>query len=173
MKRILSISHLILPLFALVSAHCLSAQTLVVDKTTLTFSGQFGGSAVTQTINVTSSGASIPFILVAPPTTPQWLKVNSQTTNTPAAVTVTADPTGLSAGTYSTNLAVIGGSTTNNSIAVTFTVSAIGVSPASLAFTYTVGSGAFPTLISRFPRLCCSTKLKSSAVESVATSLSI
>jgi uncharacterized protein (TIGR03437 family) len=146
LKRILSISHLILPLLALASANCLSAQTLVVDKATLTFSGQFGGSAVTQTVNVTSTGTSIPFILVAPPGS-SWLKVSGQgvAANTPAAVTVTADPTGLSAGTYSANIAVIGGSATNPSIAVTFTVSAIGVNPASLAFTYTAGSIVFPS----------------------------
>ena len=84
MKRVLSISHLILPLLALAFAHYLTAQTLVVDKTSLTFSGQFGGSAVTQTINVSSTGAAIPFILVAPPLVPQWLKVSGQSTyNTP------------------------------------------------------------------------------------------
>ena len=150
MKRILSISHLILPLLALASAHCLSAQTLVVDKPTLTFSGQFGGSAVTQTVNVTSStGASITFTLSVPLGS-SWLKVNGQllgivSGNTPAAVTVTADPTGLAAGTYPANITVTGGSANNNPpIAVTFTVSTIGVSPASLAFTYTVGSNIFP-----------------------------
>jgi uncharacterized protein (TIGR03437 family) len=147
LKRVLSHSHLILPLLAIAFAHSLSAQTIVVDKSTLTFSGQFGGSAVTQTVNVTSStGVSIPFILVAPPGS-TWLKVSGSGTaaNTPAAVTVTADPTGLSAGTYTANIAVIGGSATNPSIGVTFTVSAIGVNPASLAFTYTVGSINFPT----------------------------
>jgi uncharacterized protein (TIGR03437 family) len=148
LKRLLSISHLILPLLALASAHSLSAQTLVVDKATLTFSGQFGGSAVTQTVNVTSTGASIPFILVAPPASP-WLKVNGLgtfSTSTPAAIPVTADPAGLSAGTYTANIAVIGGSASNPSIAVTFTVSAIGVSPASLALSYTFGSSTFPAL---------------------------
>src|ERR1035437_3714972 len=150
MKRILSISHLILPLLALASAHSLSAQTVVVDKATLTFSGQFGGSAVTQTVNVTSStGASIPFALSVP-LGASWLKVNGQSFpsgNTPAAVTVTTDPTGLAAGTYGpVNITVSGGFANNNSpIAVTFTVSAIGVNPASLAFTYTVLSNIFPT----------------------------
>jgi uncharacterized protein (TIGR03437 family) len=145
LKRVLSVSHLILPLLALASATCLSAQTIVVDKATLTFSGQFGGSAVTQTINVTSPGASIAFTLVPLPTTPQWLKVSEQgvTLNTPAVVTVTADPTGLPAGTYQSSIAVLS-SSSNPSIAVTFTVSAIGVSPASLASTYTFGSGTFP-----------------------------
>ena len=55
LKRLASIFPLILPLLALVSAQSLSAQTLVVDKPTLTFSGQVGGTVVSQTINVTSS----------------------------------------------------------------------------------------------------------------------
>jgi hypothetical protein len=77
LKRVLSISHLILPLLALASAHCLSAQTLVVDKPTLTFSGQVGGAAVTQTVNVTSStGSAIAFNLAYP--SYPWLKVNGQ-----------------------------------------------------------------------------------------------
>jgi uncharacterized protein (TIGR03437 family) len=146
LKRVLSISRPILPLLALAFAHGLSAQTIVVDKATLTFSGQFGGSAVTQTVNVTSTGVSIPFVLVAPPAS-SWLKVNGLGTsggNTPAAIPVTADPAGLPAGTYTANIAVIGGSANNPSIAVTFTVSAIGVNPASLAFSYTFGSSAFP-----------------------------
>ncbi len=148
MKRVLSISHLILPLLALATAPFLTAQTLVLDKATLNFSGQFGGSAVTQTVNATSTGASIPFILVAPPASP-WLKINGLGTfgaNTPAAVPVTADPAGLSAGTYTADIAVIGGSVSNPSIAVTFTVSAIGVNPASLAFSYTFGSSTFPAM---------------------------
>ena len=138
-----------LPLLVLASALCLSAQTIVVDKTTLAFSGQLAGSAVTQTINITSSnGSAIPFNLAYP--SYPWLKVNGQlygfNGTTPAAITVTADPTGLSAGTFSGSIAVTGGSSLSNSpIAVTFTVSAIGVSPASLAFNYTSGSIVFPT----------------------------
>ena len=97
MKRVLSICYLILPLLALSSAHRLSAQTLVVDKTTLTFSGQVGGAAVSQTVNVTSStGAAVPFALIVPSGN-SWLKVGGQpifSGVTPAAVTITADPTG-------------------------------------------------------------------------------
>ena len=109
MKRVLSISHLMLPLLVLASALCLSAQTIVVDKTTLAFSGQLAGSAVTQTINITSSnGSAIPFNLAYP--SYPWLKVNGQlygfNGTTPAAITVTADPTGLSAGTFSGSIAV-------------------------------------------------------------------
>jgi uncharacterized protein (TIGR03437 family) len=153
LKRLLSISHLILPLLAVASATCISAQTIVVDKSTLTFSGQFGGSAVTQTVNVTSStGASIQYALAVPQGT-NWLKLSAPGSgpvtilsgSTPATVTVTADPTGLAAGTYGPiTLTVLGGSGTNPNITVTFNVSAIGVSPQSLTFTYTFGSNNFP-----------------------------
>jgi uncharacterized protein (TIGR03437 family) len=153
LKRILSISHLILPLLALTSATCLSAQTIAVDKATLTFSGQFGGAAVAQTVNITSStGASIPYALAVPQGT-NWLKVSVPGSgpltivsgNTPAAVTVTADPTGLPAGTYGpVTLTVLGGSGTNPNITATLNVSTIGVSPQTLTFTYTLGSNTFP-----------------------------
>ena len=111
LKRILSPSHSMLVLLALASAHCLSAQSLVIDKSSLTFSGQFGGPVVTQTVNVTSStGASTAFLLAAPGL--PWLKFNGQssvTGSTPSAVTVTADPTGLAAGTYTGSITVAGG----------------------------------------------------------------
>ena len=135
MKRFASISPLILPLLALVLAQSLSAQTLVVDKPTLTFSGQVGGSAVAQTVNVTSStGSAMPFTFSY--ASYPWLRVNGQLYGyvgmTPAAVTVSADPTGQAAGTLNANILVTGGSSANNApIAVSFTVSAIGVSPAS------------------------------------------
>lgn len=155
LKISLSISHLILPLFALASAHCLSAQTLVVDKPTLALSARFGGPAVTQTVNVTSTnGASIPVALIVPQAY-SWLKVSVgggtgqsiASGYTPLAVTVTADPTGLVAGTYPAEppaLIAVSGGAPNTSIAVTLNVSTIGVNPQSLAFTYTVGSNNFP-----------------------------
>ncbi|MEO8597711.1 MAG: hypothetical protein ABI759_30605 [Candidatus Solibacter sp.] len=147
MKNIRVFSNLIVGLLALCSAPWLRAQSLVVDKTSLTFAGQFGGSAITQTLNITSStGAATNFTLSYP--NYPWLKVNGLPFGvggiTPAAVTVTADPTGLAVGTYNGSITVTGGSATNNSIPVTLTVSAIGVSPASLALTYTFGSNTFP-----------------------------
>jgi uncharacterized protein (TIGR03437 family) len=124
-----------------------------VDKATLTFSGQFGGAAVTQTVNITSStGASIPYALAVPQGA-NWLKVSVPGSgpliivsgNTPAAITVTADPTGLPAGTYGpVTLTVLGGSGSNPNITATLNISTIGVSPQSLTFTYTFGSNNFP-----------------------------
>ena len=151
MKRILSISALILPLLMLVFAQSLSAQTVVVDKPTLTFSGQVGGTVVSQTINVTSStGSAINFTLSYPNSS--WLTVNGVSLGiggtTPAALTVTANPTGLSAGTYNANIIVTGGTSGGTSgnapIAVTFNVSTVGVTPQTLAFNYTFGTNNYP-----------------------------
>ena len=142
MKRLLTFPISILSLFALGSVSLLSAQSLVVDKPTMTFSGQFGGSPVAQTLNVTSTGTAIPFLLAVPPGSAYtWLKVNGSTTysaSTPSAVSVTADPTGLAAGTYAANITVIGGGGSGVApIQVTFTISSIGVNPASVQLGYT------------------------------------
>ncbi len=147
MKRVLSISRLILPLLALASAPWLSAQTIVVDKPTLALQGQVGGSPVTQTINITSSnGSALAFTLSY--TSSPWLKANGQSFGfagtTPAAVVISADPTGLPAESLTANIVVQGGSSAVSPIAVTFRISAIAVNPSSYTFTYTVGGTVPP-----------------------------
>jgi len=126
----------------LLTAAALPAQTLSVDKPTLAFSAQFGGAPVSQTINVTSSSGSVPFIAFN--NNVSWLKVNSASSasgTTPSALTVTADPTGLalSPTPYSGTLSIFGG-TSNIPVTVTLTVGAVSVSPASVAFTYQMGA---------------------------------
>ena len=146
MNRSLFISGLIL---ASLAAASLSAQTVTVDKTSLTFSAQNQGAVQSQTLTVTSSGGNVQFgIFSSTTSSPAWLKVNGQTSailTTPAMVTVTADPTGLNPGTYSGTLTVSGsGASTNIIVNVTFAVSTIGANPSSLNFTYTVGSNIIP-----------------------------
>lgn len=126
----------------LLTAAALPAQTLSVDKPTLAFSAQFGGAPVSQTINVTSSSGSVPFIAFN--NNVSWLKVNSASSasgTTPSALTVTADPTGLalSPTPYSGTLSIFGG-TSNIPVTVTLTVGAVSVSPASVAFNYQMGA---------------------------------
>ena len=133
--------------FAAVSVHA----QVTVDKNPLTFSGQVNGAATQQTINVTKpAGSSDVFFLATIATTqPQWLKFTNGTTSmngtTPLALTLTADPTGLVAGTYTGQLSI---TTPSNSatvnVTVNFTVSAIGVSPTSVPFAYQSG-GSVPT----------------------------
>jgi uncharacterized protein (TIGR03437 family) len=128
-------------LFAfMLTAGALTAQNIQVDRTALSFSTQVAGQAVNQTLNVTSSGASIAFVAAA---NAQWLKVNGGTFangNTPSAVTVTADPTGLAQGTYTGQITVSGGSGPSVVVQVTFALGSIGVNPASLQFSSVVGS---------------------------------
>src|SRR4051794_1085650 len=88
----------------------LHAQNVAVDKNSLTFSAQFNGSPVSQTLTVTSStGAAIQFFTFS---NQAWVKVNGQASasgTTPSTVTVAADPAGLNPGTYTTSLSVFGG----------------------------------------------------------------
>lgn len=143
MKRILSLYSLIAILIAAGTVN-LHAQNVVVDKSSLTFSAQFGGPAVSQSLNVTSSGAAIDFFTFS---NAAWVKVNGVTSasgRTPSSVTVSADPTGLNAGTYNTTVSVFGGAN-SVSVNITLTVSTIGVSPGSITFGgYTFGSVSVP-----------------------------
>jgi uncharacterized protein (TIGR03437 family) len=136
----------LIPILILAGAANLHAQNVAVDKNSLTFSAQFGGPAVSQSLTVTSStGAPITFFTFS---NAAWVKINGQTSTsgtTPSAVTVSADPTGLNPGTYNTSISVFGGAN-SVSVGVTLTVSTIGVNPASITFgNYTAGSTAIPS----------------------------
>ncbi len=62
LKRILSISSLILGVLAAVGLH---AQTLSVDKTSMTFSAQSGGAKVSQALNISSPSGAVTFFATA------------------------------------------------------------------------------------------------------------
>ena len=115
-----------------------TGQTITVDKTSLAFVGQVGGPAVSQTVTVSSATAGQAFTAQSNAT---WLKVNPTSGNTPSALTVTADPTSLGAGTVSGTVTLTAANTVQ--IQVTFTVGSIGVSPQSLSLSYTQ-NGSFP-----------------------------
>ena len=102
MKKLNTILSLIL-LFTAIGA--LHAQNVVLDKTSMSFSAQFGGQPVSQTLNVTSSGSAISFLVQVPPNS--FLSVSPQTGTTPSAVTVTATPGSLLAGTYKAHTATL------------------------------------------------------------------
>ena len=139
-------AHLIAAL-ALTAAGALHAQTVSVDKTSLNFYAQSNGTAVSDTVNVTSTGGSATFGLLLSPQN-SWLKVNpSQNTPTPATVTVTADPTGLVPNTYVGTITVFAPSMPQPypTIQVTLVVGTIGITPASLSFVYQQGGPAPPS----------------------------
>ena len=100
---------------------------------------------MTQAITI-SSGSPVPFSASAGAGTP-WLTVTGGGT-TPASVSVSVNPTGLSPGTYSGTLVLTGDQAANSPvlIPVQFTISAgitLAGQPSSLSFTYTQ-QGAVP-----------------------------
>jgi uncharacterized protein (TIGR03437 family) len=111
----------------------------------MSFSGQAAGAAVTQSlaVNVTSGSAQF-FISV----NASWLRVNNATSagplTAPATITVTADPSTLSAQTYNGQITILSTSNQPNiNIPVTFTVGSVGVSPSAVTFAYQT-SGSLP-----------------------------
>ena len=101
----------------------IATPTVSVSPTLLTFTYRVGDAApASQQLAVSSPGASLAFSVTA--TSSGWLKVSPTSGSTPATLTVSVDPTSLTAGTYNGTITVGGtgsptGSTTVN---VTLTV---------------------------------------------------
>jgi uncharacterized protein (TIGR03437 family) len=130
---------------AVAASGALRAQ-VTVSPTQLTFSA-LAGSTTAQSQAVTVSGGT--GTMFALTNNQNWLKICSgagctganSTTIVNGALTVIADPTGLSVGQY-TGAIAIDNSTLQQvaTIPVTFTVAPIGVSPSTLSFSYQIGS---------------------------------
>jgi len=143
LKKLNSILNLIPFLIAATSLH---AQSITVDKNSLGFSAQVGTTPTPgQTLNVLGSVSGITFQAFSDST---WLKLSNSAYPTPsgivtgvtgaasAVLTVTADPSGLAAGTYTGRLSFTGGA----AVSVGLSVTSIGVSPLTLPFTYQSGT---------------------------------
>ena len=100
-----------------------------------------GGAAVSGALSITSSGTAIPFTITQPSVS--WLTLSSLTGTTPANPTVTVNPAGLSAGTYSTSLVVAGGGS-RYTATVTFTVLTSSGAPA-MTIAAVISSAAQPS----------------------------
>lgn len=122
---------------------------LTSNPATLTFAYRVDGSIPpAQTVNVTSNGSAVSIASVASVTTPTggtWLSVSPSSGTTPAALTVSVNPAGLSPGTYTGRIR----STAQDSagglsdVVVTLTVSArLTAQPTSLTFTHRVDAVA-------------------------------
>ncbi|HEX3879355.1 MAG TPA: hypothetical protein VHW24_20375, partial [Bryobacteraceae bacterium] len=126
---------------ALITVGTASAQTVSVGTTSINFSALAGGASVSQPLNITATGGNTAVAVFA---SQSWLTVNPSGGTTPLQVTVTANPTGLAAGTYTdNNFRVVTASQTIN-IPVSFTVGTVSVSPQALSFAYTLGSTSAP-----------------------------
>ena len=94
--------------------------TLTADQTSLTFNALGGVAPASQTINVTASGGGVQ-IAALTTSTGNWLQVNPSSPTTPSALTVSANPAGLSAGTYHGSIQITGAGLVIN-VAVNLTV---------------------------------------------------
>jgi len=120
--------------------------TLSVSPTALTFSQTLGGAApASKTISVSGSGTQpLAFTAVASTSSGiNWLTVTPTSGDTPATVSVTADGSKLSPGTYTGVITITAPSALSSpqSVAVTLTVGGtnITLSPTSLQFNYQLG----------------------------------
>jgi len=113
-------------------------QILLSSNSPLSFTAAFAGTAPpAQTVNVTSSGTAVNLAAsVNTSTGVGWLSAQLNTTVTPAVLTVTTNPFGLSTGVYNGLVSVTSGSSTAT-IPVTLTVSSaplLNVTPRELNF---------------------------------------
>ncbi len=125
-----------------------AAPTLTLTPGSLTFNYQLlsGTNPPSQPVSVTASGgATIPITATASTTSGgNWLSVSSSGANSPATLTVSVNPAGLAAGTYSGTVTVTSAQASNSpqKVTVTFTVNAAPVlqtSVNSLTFAFQTG----------------------------------
>lgn len=117
---------------------------VTLDQTAISFTFITGQAVpAARTVNATSGGVPLGIQAVS---SASWLLVTPATTSTPAALSVSVNPTGLAAGTYQGVITVTGGSssaTVNVSLTVSSPSATFSASPSALYLSYTVG-GAIP-----------------------------
>ena len=128
--------------------------TLTVAPTTLTFNSAGGATPPSQMFNVTSSGAAITFTTSATTNSGgNWLTATPAGGTTPLGVSVSVNPAGLAAGTYTGSVPVASASATNSPQNVGVTLNVTGgppptpnltLNPAFLTFTSANGGPVSP-----------------------------
>jgi uncharacterized protein (TIGR03437 family) len=120
---------------------------LVTSPAALSFAYQTGFAIpAAQAVTLTSTGGPLSVAIAATTESGSWLAVSTSTATTPATITVSVAPAGLSAGTYngSITLTAEGAGNSPVTISVRLAVSASALlvaSPGSLVFDVAVGSG--------------------------------
>jgi hypothetical protein len=141
--------------YLLTPAVVVTPETLALSATALTFTYGGGAAPATQAVQVTSSGAPIPFVTSVSTTGGgNWLTATPPGGNTPLGLTVGANPAGLVVGTYTGTVTLTSTGATNSpqTVAVTFNVTAVTppalptlkLSSTALNFTAPVGGAAAP-----------------------------
>ena len=124
---------------------------ITTDTTSVNLTAQVGTQkqAATVTVsNVTGGTAPVLFNVTTTPASATWLKASPAQATTQSSVTITADPTGLSANTYQGQVTItpVGGNAVT--VSVSFTVQALPVisaSRTSFTFSYLAGGDVPPT----------------------------
>ena len=138
--------------YTLTPATTTPSETMSLSSSALTFAYDGTTAAASQSVQVTSSGAAIPFTTsVSTSSGGNWLSATPAGGNTPMGVTVTANPAGLTVGTYTGTVTVASTGATNSpqTIAVTFNVTGtpppakptISSTPSALSFDVTAVGG--------------------------------
>ena len=118
--------------------------TMILAPTGLTFNFQIGGTTPTpQNVAVTSSSTAITYTAS---TATSWLTTTAGGT-TPGSLSIGVNPAGLTAGTYTGSVSVVGTGASNSplTLPVTFNVTAakgnptINLTPSNLSFAYQLG----------------------------------
>ena len=120
---------------------------LGASPASLTYTYQIGGSApAAQPVALTSSGSAVNYTTA---TSATWLSATPPSGTTPGSLSVSVNPSGLAAGTYTGNVTVASSGAANSpkTVPVTLTVTAapsptMTVSPLSLSFSYQSGGVA-------------------------------
>jgi uncharacterized protein (TIGR03437 family) len=121
-------------------------QALFVSPAGLTFNFQIGGSAPpAQTVSVSAAGgANLNFTAAAATTTGvNWLSVTPATGATPASLSVSVNPTGLQAGTYSGSITINSPSSANGAQTVNVTLAVTAAPPPSPVIISVVNAASF------------------------------
>jgi uncharacterized protein (TIGR03437 family) len=140
------------PITLTVSTGGSTGGNITVDKSSLTYTGQFGATSLpVQSLTVSSASGSAPVNFTVSATTTSggsWLSTSANASNsTPSTINVTVNPAGLAAGSYSGNLAIqpTGGSVVNVPVNVTISSApTIAATPTTLTFNYRAGDNAPP-----------------------------
>ncbi len=124
---------------------------IVAGSSSLTFSAPVGATSTPiQIVSLTSTDSTpLSFTVSTTTSSGPWLLANLSSGTTASNLTVTANPTGLAAGTYTGSVVVTAPAAPNSplTIPVTLTVSSsvtLVITPASLTFSQTVGGQAPP-----------------------------
>jgi len=124
-------------------ASATSPATLATSSASLIFSAQPGTQPPSQTVNITAGGQSTAWTITS---NAPWLQATASSNLTPGTITVSANTTGLAAGTYTGSVTIHAPGATNSPLVIPVTLGVktaiLATTPSSLTF---FGASGFTT----------------------------